>query len=108
MSAIATIEAAAELGLRVPADLSVVGFDNIPESALCSPPLTTVNQPIRQMGERSIQLLLQLIRGRPPRSPTSRWRPTWSCGSQPGPCEPLTLDGRQVLLMTISEGRRSC
>jgi LacI family transcriptional regulator len=63
MSAIATIEAAAGLGLRVPADLSVVGFDNIPESALCSPPLTTVNQPIRQMGEKSIQLLLQLIRG---------------------------------------------
>ena len=63
MSAIAAIEAAAGLGLRVPEDLSVVGFDNIPESALCSPPLTTVNQPIRQMGERSIQLLLQLMRG---------------------------------------------
>jgi LacI family transcriptional regulator len=63
MSAIATIETAAELGLRVPADLSVVGFDNIPESALCSPPLTTVSQPVRQMGQRSIELLLQLIRG---------------------------------------------
>ena len=63
VSAIAAIEAATGLGLRVPADLSVVGFDNIPESALCSPPLTTVNQPIRQMGERSIQLLLQLMRG---------------------------------------------
>jgi LacI family transcriptional regulator, galactose operon repressor len=66
MSAIATIEAAAGLGLRVPGDLSVVGFDNIPESALCTPPLTTVNQPIRQMGQRSIQLLLQLISGEPP------------------------------------------
>jgi LacI family transcriptional regulator len=63
MSAIATIEVAAELGLRVPADLSVVGFDNIPESALCAPPLTTVEQPIRKMGERSIELLLALIRG---------------------------------------------
>jgi LacI family transcriptional regulator len=63
VSAIAVIEAAAGLGLRVPEDLSVVGFDNIPESALCSPPLTTVNQPIRQMGERSIQLLLKLMRG---------------------------------------------
>ena len=63
MSAIATIEAATELGLRVPADLSVVGFDNIPESALCAPPLTTVEQPIRKMGERSIELLLSLIRG---------------------------------------------
>jgi LacI family transcriptional regulator len=63
MSAIATIEAATELGLRVPGDLSVVGFDNIPESALCTPPLTTINQPIRKMGEQSIQLLLRLIRG---------------------------------------------
>lgn len=63
VSAIATIEVATDLGLRVPADLSVVGFDNIPESALCAPPLTTIDQPIREMGERSIQLLLQLIRG---------------------------------------------
>ena len=63
VSAIAAIQAATGLGLRVPADLSVVGFDNIPESALCAPPLTTVNQPIRQMGECSIQLLLQLMRG---------------------------------------------
>jgi LacI family transcriptional regulator len=63
VSAIAAIGTAAGLGLQVPGDLSVVGFDNIPESALCSPPLTTVNQPIRQMGERAIQLLLQLMRG---------------------------------------------
>ena len=63
MSAIATIEVATELGLRVPTDLSVVGFDNIPESTLCAPPLTTVEQPIRKMGERSIELLLSLIRG---------------------------------------------
>jgi LacI family transcriptional regulator len=65
VSAIAAIEAAAELGLQVPRDLSVVGFDNIPESALCTPPLTTVSQPIRQMGERAIELLLRLIRGEP-------------------------------------------
>ena len=63
MSAIATIEVATELGRHVQADLSVVGFDNIPESALCAPPLTTVEQPIRKMGERSIELLLSLIRG---------------------------------------------
>jgi LacI family transcriptional regulator len=65
LSAIATIEVAAELGLQVPGDLSVVGFDNIPESALCTPPLTTVNQPIRRMGQRAIELLVTLIRGDP-------------------------------------------
>jgi LacI family transcriptional regulator len=88
MSAIAAIEVATELGLHVPADLSVVGFDNIPESALCAPPLTTVEQPIRKMGERSIELLLSLIRGERPqathitlatnlviRQSTRAWRP---------------------------------
>jgi LacI family transcriptional regulator len=66
VSAIATIEAAAQLGRSVPGDLSVVGFDNIPESALSTPALTTVAQPIRQMGEQSIHLLIQLIRGEAP------------------------------------------
>jgi LacI family transcriptional regulator len=63
LSAIATVGVAAELGLRVPEDLSVVGFDNIPESALATPPLTTVEQPIREMGRRAIELLIRLIRG---------------------------------------------
>jgi LacI family transcriptional regulator len=63
LSAIATIEVARGLGLRVPEDLSVVGFDNIPESTQCSPMLTTVEQPIRLMGERAVKLLIRLIRG---------------------------------------------
>lgn len=65
ISAIATVDAAADLGLRVPDDLSVVGFDNVPESALSSPALTTINQPIREMGQRAIELLVRLIRGEP-------------------------------------------
>jgi LacI family transcriptional regulator len=65
VSAIATIEVARELGMEVPRDLSVMGFDNIPESALCSPPLTTVQQPIRRMGHDAIELLIRLIRGEP-------------------------------------------
>ncbi len=63
LSAIATVAAAGELGLSVPEDLSVVGFDNVPESALCTPPLTTVDQPIREMGHRAISLLVSLIGG---------------------------------------------
>ncbi len=66
ITAIATIETALELGLRVPEDLSVIGFDNIPESALCTPPLTTVQQPIREMGRRAITLLVRLINGEEP------------------------------------------
>jgi LacI family transcriptional regulator len=63
LSAIATVDVAGELGLRVPEDLSVVGFDNIPDSALSTPSLTTVNQPIHEMGRRAINLLIHLIRG---------------------------------------------
>jgi LacI family transcriptional regulator len=63
LSAIATVDAAGLLGLSVPDDLSVVGFDNVPESALCSPPLTTVDQPIREMGHRAISMLIKLING---------------------------------------------
>jgi len=65
VSAIATLEVATELGLKVPGDLSIVGFDNIPESALCSPPLTTVEQPIRRMGRCAVELLVNLIHGKP-------------------------------------------
>ena len=60
-SAIETITVARSLGLRVPDDLSVVGFDNVPESALCGPPLTTVEQAIQQMGYEAVQLVLGLV-----------------------------------------------
>lgn len=63
ISAIAVIEATRELGLSVPGDVSIAGFDNIPESALCDPPLTTVEQPIREMGRRSVEMLIALISG---------------------------------------------
>jgi LacI family transcriptional regulator len=63
LSALATLEVATELGLDVPRQLSVVGFDDIPESALADPPLTTVQQPIRQMGRQAAEMLLTLISG---------------------------------------------
>lgn len=68
ISAIATVRTAVELGLRVPDDLSVVGFDDVPESVLCAPPLTTVHQPIREMGQNAIDMLIRLIRGGPTES----------------------------------------
>ena len=65
LSAIATLDVAAEMGLRVPEDLSVVGFDNIPDSALTNPPLTTVSQPLQRMGAEAIALLIRIIDGGP-------------------------------------------
>jgi LacI family transcriptional regulator len=61
LSAIRTIEVAGELGLAVPDDLSVVGFDNIPESALADPPLTTIDQCIQGMGYEATRMLIRLI-----------------------------------------------
>ena len=66
LSAIAVMEEAATRGLRVPENLSVVGFDDVPESAMVKPGLTTVHQPIQEMGERAVQLLLGLLAGRAP------------------------------------------
>jgi LacI family transcriptional regulator len=49
----------------VPDDLSVVGFDNIPESATSAPPLTTVDQPLHRMGAEALRMLLDLLDGTP-------------------------------------------
>jgi LacI family transcriptional regulator len=64
-SAMAVMAVAGELGLCVPQDLSVVGFDNTPESAYITPPLTTVDQSIVGMGRRAAELLIGLIEGQP-------------------------------------------
>ncbi|HEX8026796.1 MAG TPA: LacI family DNA-binding transcriptional regulator [Candidatus Limnocylindrales bacterium] len=59
--AIGAMGAARELGLRVPAELSVVGFDDIDLAAHVDPPLTTVHQPIRRKGSDAVRLLLAEI-----------------------------------------------
>lgn len=65
-SAIATMDVARSLGLRVPEDLSVIGFDNVPESALTTPPLTTIEQPIQHMGAAALEMVIHLLEGRFP------------------------------------------
>jgi DNA-binding LacI/PurR family transcriptional regulator len=52
-----------EAGREVPRDLSVVGFDDIPEAAYFTPPLTTVRQDFAELGKRCLQLLLEQIEG---------------------------------------------
>jgi DNA-binding LacI/PurR family transcriptional regulator len=64
--ALGVLDAAADLGLDVPADLSVTGFDDTPAAALARPPLTTVRQPLRRKGEVAGHKLLDLIAGRRP------------------------------------------
>ncbi|THF84069.1 LacI family DNA-binding transcriptional regulator [Cohnella fermenti] len=62
--AIGFIQAAKELGLRVPADCSVVGFDDTILASVTDPPLTTVAQPIERMGQSVVRLLVQAAEGR--------------------------------------------
>ncbi|MFB4284646.1 LacI family DNA-binding transcriptional regulator [Nonomuraea sp. MTCD27] len=61
--ALKTLEVAKDLGLDVPGDLSVVGFDNIPESALAEPGLTTVDQSMYWLGYEAARMLKSLVRG---------------------------------------------
>jgi DNA-binding LacI/PurR family transcriptional regulator len=60
-AAIGAIRAIADAGLSVPGDVSVVGFDDIANAAYHLPSLTTVRQPLRQMGEMAAQLLIKRI-----------------------------------------------
>ncbi|WP_407341593.1 LacI family DNA-binding transcriptional regulator [Pengzhenrongella phosphoraccumulans] len=64
-SAMGTMDVAREMGLDVPGDLSVVGFDDIPESIRTSPALTTVHQPLQTMGAAGITMLIALMDGAP-------------------------------------------
>jgi len=59
--AVGIMHAAAEVGLRLPDDLSVIGFDDIPLAQYMIPSLTTIAQPIYEMGERAAQLLLNRL-----------------------------------------------
>lgn len=64
--ALGLLRALAEQGRRVPEDVSVVGFDDIPESAYFLPPLTTVRQDFGELGRRALGMLVEMINGRQP------------------------------------------
>ncbi|MDI3403788.1 LacI family DNA-binding transcriptional regulator [Streptomyces cavernicola] len=65
MMALGAIRAARDLGLRVPDDVSVVGFDDSPLIAFTDPPLTTVRQPVHSMGQAAVRALLEDLAGTP-------------------------------------------
>lgn len=60
--AVAAVNVATELGLNVPEDVSIIGFDNIDLSVMCNPPITTIEQPCFQLGYQSCELLLEKIK----------------------------------------------
>ena len=86
--AIGVLQAFAKAGVRVPEQVAVVGFDDIFPGSLYDPPLTTVHQPMRMLGERACTRLLSRI-ARPNLRPKVELLPTElvlrsSCGCPPG------------------------
>ena len=61
--AIGAIQAARARGLRVPEDLSIVGFDDVEHATIVTPTLTTVRQPLAEMGRTAVSLLNRLLEG---------------------------------------------
>jgi LacI family transcriptional regulator len=86
--AIGVVKALARAGIRVPEDIAVVGFDDIFPGSLCDPPLTTIHQPMRLLGERACARLLDRIAD-PSLRPATELLPIElvlrsSCGCPPG------------------------
>lgn len=67
--AIGAMRAASDLNLRIPEDIAIVGFDDVPEAAFTRPRLTTVRQPVVGLGRLSVKALISLIAGEPEREP---------------------------------------
>jgi LacI family transcriptional regulator len=93
--AIGALRTLSARGIRVPDDIAVVGFDDIFPASLCNPPLTTVHQPIRKLGELACDRLISRIAD-PTLPPRKELLPTElvlrsSCG-----CPPGTLERREL------------
>ncbi|KAA0940480.1 LacI family DNA-binding transcriptional regulator [Streptomyces apricus] len=93
--AVGALQALEGLGLRVPDDVVVTGFDGIPLSRLVRPALTTVRQPMVRMGEEAVDLLVRRLSGRPPEEPVSLVLPVGvvrraSCGCDEPQGRPTT------------------
>jgi len=64
ISAIGAMRAFQEAGLRIPEDVSVIGFDDVVSASFCIPTLTTVRQPLKKMGHIAAKTLLERIEDR--------------------------------------------
>lgn len=91
ISAIGSIWAFHEAGLRVPQDISVVGFDDIPGAAFTNPGLTTVRQPLFRMGQIAAQTLVDRIEGRAANVPEVAIEPEFVIRKSTGPAHSASV-----------------
>ncbi|HEX5324909.1 MAG TPA: LacI family DNA-binding transcriptional regulator [Capsulimonadaceae bacterium] len=73
--AFGVLEAARDMAVRVPEQLSVIGVDDRPLAAVMTPPLTTLKQPFVPMGEEAVRLLIQVVEGKPVPAETQFFKP---------------------------------
>jgi LacI family transcriptional regulator len=102
LMAYGVMDIAEEYGLRMPEDLSLIGFDDIPLSAHTRPTLSTVRQPFYGMGQRAIEMLLSLLES--PR-PVNHW---WYPGSAQTYVSPASNEPMRLQLATNLVMRASC
>ncbi len=90
--ALGAIDVLREKGLRIPQDVAVAGFDGIEEGRYVTPPLTTVIQPLDELGSRAVDVLLQQMDGAPPVEQVLTCTPAirQSCG-----CKPRMVSARE-------------
>jgi LacI family transcriptional regulator len=93
ISAIGAIWAFREAGLRVPEDVSVVGFDDIPGAAFSNPALTTVRQPLLRMGQIAAQTVIERIEERGTYEPEIAIAPEFVVRESSGPAPGIQLPG---------------
>jgi DNA-binding LacI/PurR family transcriptional regulator/signal transduction histidine kinase len=87
-----------ERGMRIPDDISVVGFDNVEEARFAAPPLTTIRQPLYAQGRKATEMLLDLLAGKD--IPQTVVLPTelvirQSCGCFPRTLEAIAAEGEE-------------
>lgn len=95
VSAIGAMRAFLDAGYDVPGDVSVIGFDDIQSAAFFNPGLTTVHQPLRQMGRRAAEALLERLRGGEVESEITV-SPSLVVRNSTGPCPAHVLKPRTV------------
>lgn len=83
LQAMGVYEAARGLGIRVPEELSVVGYDDIKVAEWVSPRLTTVHQPLGRMGAEAARIVIAMAKHPLSTTPGSTSPPTWWCGRAP-------------------------